>query len=146
MNSVQLTLTGNLAADPELRFTASGQPVCNFTVMTSRRVKDKQTGEWSDTDVTGWRCTAWGGLAENIAESLVRGTAVVVVGRAQSRTWETKEGDKRTAYEVTAEAVGADLRRATAKVQRVSRDTSGKPPADDPWAQPSSWPDDEPPF
>ena len=151
--SVSLTLVGNLAGDPELRFTRTGQAVANFTVMTSRSVKDKATGEWNnDVDTTGWRCTAWGQLAENVAETLQKGTAVVVLGRAAARSYENREGATVTVMEVTADTVGADLRRATAKITRIKRDGKGSTPAgDDPWATgaaaaPWGGSDDEPPF
>jgi single-strand DNA-binding protein len=93
--STVVTLTGRLTADPELRFSASGAPVARFTVVTSRRVKDKQTGEWSDAETSFWDCVAFGQLAENVAESLAKGTAVIVTGRAAQEEWETKVGQKR---------------------------------------------------
>jgi single-strand DNA-binding protein len=152
--STPVNLTGRLTADPEMRFSAKGSPVAKFTVVTSRRVRDAQSGEWSDADTSFWDCVAFGQLAENIAESLTKGTAVLVTGRAAQRTWETKEGEKRRSVEVTADEVAASLRFATCKVARVDR---SKPAAGtggqvgqagaDPWAgeAPGGY-SDEPPF
>ena len=146
--STPVNLTGRLVADPELRFSGKGQPVTKFTVVTSRRVRDSQSGEWSDADTSFWDCVAFGQLAENIAESLGKGTAVLVSGRAAQRTWETKEGEKRRSIEITAEEVAPSLRFATCKVSKVARSK----PADggreaDPWAsEPAGGHSDEPPF
>jgi len=140
-----ITITGNLAADPELRFTPGGKAVATFTVMTSRSVKNAD-GTWdNDVDVTGWRCTVWEQVAENVAESLTRGMAVIVIGRAKYRSYETKEGEKRGTTEVDVFHVGPSLARATARVTKVSRNAGtalgAAPKADDPWAT-----SDEPPF
>src|SRR6516164_6281318 len=119
--STPVTLTGRLTADPEMRYTAKGSPVARFSVVTSRRVRDDQSGEWSDADTSFWDCVAFGQLAEHVAESLVKGTAVLVMGRAAQRTWETKEGEKRRSIEVTADEVAASLRFATCKVMKAER-------------------------
>jgi single-strand DNA-binding protein len=148
--STPVTLTGRAVAEPELRFSAKGQPVAKFTVVTSRRVRDSQTGEWSDADTSFWDCVAFGQLAENIAESLEKGTAVIVTGRAAQEEWETKDGQKRRSIKVTAEEVAPSLRFATCKVSKVAR---SKPAADggrgepDPWAaEPAGGYSEEPPF
>ena len=129
-----ITIVGNLTADPELRFTASGKAVASLNVAVSKRVKDGDT--WKDGDTTYWRCTAWDGLAEHIGDSLAKGQRVIVVGQVSSRTYETREGEKRTVYEIAVEAVGPDLKWATAKVERVGKGSgSGRKAAqDDPWA------------
>jgi single-strand DNA-binding protein len=151
--STPVSLTGRLVADPELRFSAKGSPVARFTVVTSRRVKDQQSGEWSDADTSFWDCVAFGQLAENIAESVGKGTSVLVAGRAAQRTWETKEGEKRRSVEVTADEVAPSLRFATCKVVKVERSkpaggNGGRGQAEpDPWAsEPSGGYSDEPPF
>ena|SRR6266851_4901377 len=131
-----ITVTGNLTADPELRFTTSGVPVAAFTVAASRRVYDADTGQWKDGDTLFLRCSAWRHLAEHIAESLTRGTRAVVTGRLRQRDYETTEGDKRTVYEVDVEDAGPSLRFATAKVARTTRDKVPHPAedSDDRWA------------
>ncbi len=149
--STPVTLTGRLAADPELRFSAKGQPVTRFAVVTSRRVRDSQSGEWSDADTSFWDCVAFGQLAENTAGSLTKGTAVLVTGRAAQRTWETNDGDKRRSVEITAEEVAPSLRFATCKVAKVARSrpaAGGRGQAGaDPWAsEPAGGHGDEPPF
>ena len=150
--STPVTLTGRLVAGPELRFSAKGQPVGRFTVVTSRRVRDIQTGEWSDADTSFWDCVAFGQLAENIAESLGKGTAVLVTGRAAQEEWETKDGQKRRSIKVTAEEVAPSLRFATCKVSKVARSrpegSGGRGQAEpDPWASaPAGGYSDEPPF
>jgi single-strand DNA-binding protein len=142
---ILITIIGNLTADPELRFTPSGAAVASFTVASSSRVMDKQTNEWKDGDTTFLRCNVWRQYAENVAESLQRGMRVIVNGRLKQRSYETKEGEKRTVYEVEVDDVGPALRYATAKVTKVSRGSSGgsggfgpgagdTPAADDPWA------------
>ncbi len=150
--STPVNLTGRMAADPELRFSAKGQPVARFTVVTSRRVRDSQTGEWSDADTSFWDCVAFGQLAENIAESLGKGTAVLVSGRAAQEEWETKDGQKRRSIKVTADEVAPSLRFATCKVAKVARSkpaaNGGRGQAEpDPWAsEPAGGHSDEPPF
>ncbi len=158
---IPVTLVGNLTNDPELRFTPSGQAVASFTVASSTRVQDKQSGEWRDGDTTFLRCNIWRQYAENVAESLQRGMRVVVSGRLKQRSYETKEGEKRTVYEVEVDDVGPALRYATAKVTKVTRQGGGgggfgggggatpSGPADDPWSTPapsSGAALDEPPF
>lgn len=113
-----LTLVGNLVADPELRFTAAGVPVCNFRVASTPRHFDKQTQEWVDGEALFLSCTVWRDAAENAAESLQRGMRVVVVGLLRARSYETREGEKRTAFEVDVEEVGPSIRYATATVAK----------------------------
>ena len=147
-----ITVVGNLTDDPELRFTPSGAAVATFTVASSPRMLDKQTNEWKDGDTTFLRCNVWRQAAENVAESLQRGMRVIVNGRLKQRSYETKEGEKRTVYELEVDEVGPSLRYATAKVTKVSRGgpggggggggfgapSSGDAPADDPWATPAA--------
>jgi len=116
-----ITVVGNLVADPELRFTPSGQPVATFRVASTPRVMDRQTNEWKDGDSLFLTCNVWRQAAENVAESLQRGMRVIVTGRLKQRNYETKEGEKRTVYEVEVDDVGPSLRNASAKVNRVSR-------------------------
>lgn len=162
-----VTVVGNLTADPELRFTPAGSAVANFTVASTPRVFDRESGAWRDGDPLFLRCSLWREYAENVAESLVRGTRVVVHGRLRQRSYETKEGEKRTVVELDVDEIGPSLRYAMAKVNKVSRDGgstggwgSGMPPRsdnreahaprDDPWgsAPPASGQGylDEPPF
>ena len=117
----QITVVGNLVADPELRFTASGQPVATFRVASTPRVMDKATNEWKDGDSLFLTCNVWRQAAENVAESLQRGMRVIVTGRLKQRSYETKEGEKRTVFEVEVDDVGPSLRNASAKVARASR-------------------------
>jgi single-strand DNA-binding protein len=117
----QVTIVGNLTDDPELRYTPNGAAVVNFTVAVSRRVKDEATNQWKDAETSFLRCNAWRSMAENVAESLTRGSRVVVVGRIRQRTWETPEGDKRSAVEIEADEVGPSLRWATTKVEKQTR-------------------------
>jgi single-strand DNA-binding protein len=116
-----ITVVGNLVADPELRFTPSGQPVATFRVASTPRIMDRQTNEWKDGDSLFLTCNVWRQAAENVAESLQRGMRVIVTGRLKQRNYETKEGEKRTVYEVEVDDVGPSLRNASAKVNRVSR-------------------------
>jgi len=116
-----ITVVGNLVADPELRFTASGQPVATFRVASTPRVRDNATNEWKDGDSLFLTCNVWRQAAENVAESLQRGMRVIVTGRLKQRNYETKEGEKRTVYEVEVDDVGPSLRNASAKVNRASR-------------------------
>ncbi|WP_432533833.1 single-stranded DNA-binding protein [Kineococcus arenarius] len=120
-----ITLVGNLTNDPELRFTPSGAAVANFTVASTPRTFDRQSNEWKDGETLFMRCAIWREAAENVAESLTRGTRVVVTGRLQSRTFDTKEGEKRTVIEMQVDEIGPSLRYATAKVTRASRGGSG---------------------
>jgi single-strand DNA-binding protein len=121
----QITIAGNLVDDPELRFTPSGQPVAKFRVASTPRFLDKNTNEWKDGDSLFLTCNVWRQAAENVAESLTRGTRVIVSGRLRQRSYETKEGEKRTVYEVEVDDVGPSLRNASAKVNRVARNGSG---------------------
>ncbi|MBK9696593.1 MAG: single-stranded DNA-binding protein [Propionibacteriaceae bacterium] len=115
-----ITVVGNLTADPELRFTPSGAPVANFTVASTPRTFDRQSGEWKDGDAMFLNCAVWRQAAENVAESLTKGMRVIVQGRLRSRSYETREGEKRTVFEVEVEEIGPALRYATAKVTRTS--------------------------
>jgi single-strand DNA-binding protein len=120
-----ITLVGNLTGDPELRFTPSGAAVANFTVASTPRTFDRQSGEWKDGETLFMRCSAWRDAAENVAESLQRGTRVVCQGRLVSRSFETKEGEKRTVMEMQVDEVGPSLRYATAKVNKTQRGGGG---------------------
>lgn len=138
-----LTVIGNLTADPELRFTPSGAAVASFTVASTPRMFDKQSGEWKDGEALFLRCNIWRQAAENVAESLTRGARVIVNGRLKQRSFETREGEKRTVIELDVEEIGPSLRYATAKVNKVSRGSGGggfggsgsggSAPPDDPW-------------
>jgi single-strand DNA-binding protein len=139
-----ITVIGNLTADPELRFTPSGAAVANFTVASTPRTLDRQSGEWKDGEALFLRCSIWRQAAENVAESLTRGARVVVQGRLKQRSYETKEGEKRTVVELEVDEIGPSLRYATAKVNKVSRSQGGNggggnrgggdgAPFDDPW-------------
>jgi single-strand DNA-binding protein len=145
-----LTITGNLTADPDLRFTGTGTAVAAFTVAASRRVYDQATGAWKDGDTLFLRCSAWRELADHAAETLTKGTRVIVTGRLKQRSYETPEGDKRTVYELDADDVGPSLKWATAKIARTNRDKAPHPADDsDPWQADKSAdasPGDEPPF
>ena len=167
----QITIAGNLVDDPELRFTPAGQPVARFRVASTPRFRDNNSGEWKDGDSLFLTCNVWRQAAENVAESLTRGMRVIVSGRLRQRSYETKEGEKRTVYEVEVDDVGPSLRNASAKVNRVARSggdggysggrSSGGPAGQassrsggsqgggdsDPWAADSgSGYSDEPPF
>jgi single-strand DNA-binding protein len=169
-----ITVVGNLTADPELRFTPSGAAVANFTVASTPRTFDRQSGEWKDGEALFLRCNIWREAAENVAESLTRGSRVIVTGRLKQRSFETREGEKRTVVEVEVDEIGPSLRYATAKVNKASRSggggggfgsggggggsrqsapaqSGGGAPADDPWGSaPASGSfaggDEEPPF
>src|SRR3712207_7549735 len=117
-----ITLVGNLTADPELRFTPSGAAVANFTVASTPRTFDRQSNEWRDGDAMFLNCAVWRQAAENVAESLQKGMRVIVQGRLKSRSYETREGERRTVFEVDVDEIGPALRYATAK---VSRNASG---------------------
>jgi len=121
----QITIAGNLVDDPELRFTPAGQPVARFRVASTPRFRDNSTGEWKDGDSLFLTCNVWRQAAENVAESLQRGMRVIVSGRLRQRSYETKEGEKRTVYEVEVDDVGPSLRNASAKVAKVSRSGGG---------------------
>ncbi len=117
----QITIAGNLVDDPELRFTPAGQPVARFRVASTPRFRDNASGEWKDGDSLFLTCNVWRQAAENVAESLQRGMRVIVSGRLRQRSYETKEGEKRTVYEVEVDDVGPSLRNASAKVNRIAR-------------------------
>ena len=131
-----ITVVGNLTADPELRFTPSGAAVANFTVASTPRVFDRQTGEWKDGEALFLRCNIWRQAAENVAESLTRGTRVLVQGRLKQRSYETKEGEKRTSYELEVDEIGPSLRYATAQLTRAASSSGGgaRGAAEEPWA------------
>src|SRR5580704_4254834 len=116
-----ITIAGNLVDDPELRFTPAGQPVAKFRVASTPRFLDKNTNEWKDGDSLFLTCNVWRQAAENVAESLTRGMRVIVSGRLRQRSYETKEGEKRTVYEIEADDVGPSLRNSSAKVNKVAR-------------------------
>jgi single-strand DNA-binding protein len=159
-----ITVVGNLTNDPELRFTPSGAAVASFTVASTPRMLDKATNEWKDGEALFLRCSVWRQAAENVAESLTRGARVIVSGRLKQRSFETKEGEKRTVIELDVDEVGPSLRYATAKVNKTSRGGGGEfgggggggapaggdggAPADDPWSTPAPAGgfSDEPPF
>lgn len=116
-----ITVVGNVTADPELRFTANGAAVANFTVASTPRTFDRQTSEWRDGETLFLRCSAWREMAENVAETLSRGTRIVVQGRLRSRTFDTKEGERRTVFELDVDEVGPSLRYASANVTKNER-------------------------
>jgi single-strand DNA-binding protein len=133
-----ITVIGNLTDDPELRFTPSGAAVANFTVASTPRTFDRQTNEWKDGDTLFLNCSIWRQAAENVAESLQKGMRVVAQGRLKARSYETREGEKRTVMELDVEEVGPSLKYATAKVTRAARSGGGGGGfgggGDDPWA------------
>ena len=120
-----ITVIGNITGDPELRFTPSGAAVANFTVASTPRQFDRQSNEWKDGETLFMRCSVWRDAAENVAESLQRGTRVIVTGRLKSRSYETKEGEKRTVIEMEVDEVGPSLRYASAKVTKTQRGSGG---------------------
>ncbi|MBF0688117.1 MAG: single-stranded DNA-binding protein [Cellulomonas sp.] len=120
-----ITVIGNLTGDPELRFTPSGAAVANFTVASTPRTFDRQSNEWKDGETLFLRCSIWREAAESVAESLTKGTRVIVQGRLSQRSYETREGEKRTVYELQVDEVGPSLRYATAKVTRTQRSGGG---------------------
>lgn len=167
-----ITVVGNLVNDPELRFTNSGAAVASFRIASTPRTFDRQSGEWKDGEALFLSCSVWRQAAENVAESLQRGSRVIVQGRLKQRSYETREGEKRTVIELEVDEIGPSLRYATAKVQKMSRSggggggfgssggsgSSGNSGGDDPWASATpaasrsgggggnSGFDDEPPF
>jgi single-strand DNA-binding protein len=120
-----ITVVGNLTADPELRFTSSGAAVASFTVASTPRTFDRQSGEWKDGEALFMRCSIWRQAAENVAESLTRGARVIVSGRLKQRSYDTREGEKRTVIELEVDEVGPSLKYATAKVNRANRGEGG---------------------
>ena len=121
----QITIAGNLVDDPELRYTPTGQAVAKFRVASTPRFRDQQSGEWKDGDSLFLTCNVWRQAAENVAESLQRGMRVIVNGRLRQRSYETREGEKRTVYEVEVDDVGPSLRNASAKVTKSNRSGGG---------------------
>ena len=144
-----ITIIGNLVDDPDLRFTPSGAAVANFRIASTPRTFDKQANEWKDAETLFLSCAVWRQAAENVAESLQRGMRVIVTGRLKSRSYETREGEKRTVFEIDVDEVGPSLKNATAKVTKASRSggdssgssyggSSGGGNASDPWAAPAA--------
>ncbi|MFC0504259.1 single-stranded DNA-binding protein [Micromonospora costi] len=140
-----ITVVGNLTDDPELRFTPAGKPVAKWRIASTPRFMDRASGEWKDGEPLFLACTYWGQSAENVAESLQRGHRVIVQGRLRQRSYETREGEKRTVIELEVDEIGPSLRYATAKVQKMSRASSGAGGGvprggadDDPWATSAS--------
>ncbi|MGH3444819.1 MAG: single-stranded DNA-binding protein [Nocardioidaceae bacterium] len=133
-----ITVTGNLTADPELRFTPSGAAVANFTVASTPRTFDRQSNEWKDGEALFLNCSVWRQAAENAAESLQKGMRIIVSGRLKARSFETREGEKRTVFEIDVDEVGPSLKYATAKVTKTSRSNAGSSQGfsggTDPWA------------
>jgi single-strand DNA-binding protein len=125
-NDTTITVVGNTTADPELRFLDSGVAVANFTVASTPRKFNKQTSEWEDQEALFLRCNVWRDYAEHVAESLTRGMRVVVVGRLKQRNWTDKDDNKRTSFELDVEEVAPSLRYATAKVQKMQRQSQGQ--------------------
>ena len=163
----QITIAGNLVDDPQLRYTPTGQAVASFRVASTPRRYNRESAKWEDGEALFLSCTVWRQAAENVAESLQRGMRVIVQGNLRQRSYETKEGEKRTVYEVQVDEVGPSLTFASAKVTKSSRSSSGGfggpsggggqsgygggggRPADDPWASDAGGGDgysDEPPF
>ncbi|MEI6230440.1 MAG: single-stranded DNA-binding protein [Actinomycetes bacterium] len=122
---ITITVVGNLTNDPELRFTPSGAAVASFTIASNSRYLDKASNEWKDSEPVYMRCSVWRQYAENVAESLTRGTRVICTGRLKQRSYETREGEKRTVLEMEVDDVGPALRTATAKVTKVARAGGG---------------------
>lgn len=147
--SAQVTLMG-VIAEPNLRFTQSGKAVITFSMVTKRSTLNQETRKWEDHEETWWSVTAWEKLAENCAETLGKGMSVIVVGRTYMDTFTGKDGVERQSLKVLATSVGPDLRRATATVKKVERQTpaasTGPDGFDDPWATKPAPPVEEPPF
>ena len=140
-NENSITLIGNLTGDPELRFAQSGAAVANFTIASTPRAFDKQSNEWKDGDTMFLNCSVWRQAAENASETLTKGMRVIVQGRLKSRSYDDRDGNKRTVFEVEVDEVGPSLRYATAVVTRATgggkpapRQPAGRTPAADPWA------------
>lgn len=158
MTDTIITVVGNLTADPELRFTASGTPVANFTIASTPRTYDRQTNEWKDGDTLFLRCSIWKDSAENVTETLTKGTRVIATGKLKQRSYTTRDGDNRTAIELEVDEIGPSLRYATAKITRTPRGSGSQQngyqphqqsrptsPAEDPWGSAPAA-DQEPPF
>ncbi|WP_336818951.1 single-stranded DNA-binding protein [Gordonia sp. MMO-8] len=167
MTDVITTVVGNLVSDPELRFTPAGHPVANFTIASTPRTFDRQSNEWKDGEALFLRCSLWRTPAENVAESLKKGMRVIAQGKLKQRSYETREGEKRTVVELEVEEIGPSMRYATARVARNERGQGGggygqsqqqrqssggygggqsSAPMDDPWGSGAPVQDDEPPF
>ena len=142
-NETTITVTGNLVDNPELRFTPSGVPVARFRIASTPRYRDNATGEWKDGDTLFLTCQVWRQAAENVAETLQKGMRAIVAGRLRQRSYETKEGEKRTVYELQADEVGVSLRNATAKVTKATRTGNGQAGGE---GEASGSYSDEPPF
>lgn len=129
------TLVGNLTADPELRYTPTGTAVATFTLAHTPRTYDREHNQWRDGDPLFLRCNAWRDLAEHAAETLTKGTRVIVVGALHQRSFNTRDGEKRTTIELEVDDLGPSLRYATASLSKATRTNSNTPttPADDPW-------------
>ncbi|WP_067565916.1 single-stranded DNA-binding protein [Nocardia acidivorans] len=149
-NDTVITVIGNLTADPELRFTPAGAAVANFTVASTPRVFNKTSQEWEDGEALFLRCNIWREAAENVAESLTRGSRILVSGKLKQRSYETKEGEKRSVIELEVDEVGPSLKYATAKVNKTTRGGGGnggsgsqRSGGGDPWGSSRN---DEPPY
>ena len=160
-----ITIIGNLTSDPELRFTPSGAAVADFTIASTPRTLDRETQEWKDGEALFLRCSCWRQMAEHVAGSLTRGSRVMAQGRLKQRSFETKEGEKRTVVELEVDEIGPSLRYATASVTKVARSgggpgggpgggigagdgrtATGRAGSPDPWAAPTDALTEEPPF
>lgn len=155
MSTPSMVIVGNLTADPELRFTQSGQAVANFTVASTAKVLNKQTNEWEDGDTTFVRCSVWQQAGENVAETLTKGMRVIVTGRLKVRQYEASDGSKGTSVECTVDEVGPSLKWASGRMTRNERSPqgNGRPAAQqpaqrssDPWASGGNFGDEPPPF
>jgi single-strand DNA-binding protein len=156
VNDTIITVIGNLTDDPELRFTTSGAAVAKFRIASTPRFFDKATGEWKDGEALFLTCNVWRQTAEHVSESIKRGTRIIVTGRLRQRSYETREGEKRTVIELEVDEIGPSLRYATTSVKKMARssaNTGSSAVSDDPWvtATPagpstSTTGDDEPPF
>jgi single-strand DNA-binding protein len=141
-----ITLVGNLTADPELRFTPAGVAVANFTVASTPRVYERESGEWRDGDTLFLRCNVWRQTAENVAQSFVKGARVIVQGRLKQRSFETREGGERTVVELEVDAIGPELRYASAKISKTARVGDSAAGGEDPWQSRPAVDSDEVPF
>lgn len=134
-----ITVVGNLTADPELRYTQNGVAVANFTIASTPRMYDRASGEWKDGEALFLRASVWRDFAEHVANSLTKGSRVIASGRLRQRSYETKEGEKRTSIELEVDEIGPSLRYATASVTRVAGSRSGGSAApDDQWSAPQA--------
>ena len=138
-----ITIVGSLGDDPSLRYTASGAAVCSFSVASTPRTLDKASNTWKDGETLWLSCSVWKQAAENVAESLQKGSRVIVTGRLKTRAWEDRDGNKRTSLELDVDELGPSLRYATAKVTKAERDKPAAPATNDLWSQPA---DSAPPW